>query len=136
VKFKMASGAHEFAVRLHFKTRELCKAFEKFSEQAGLPEPVITSISRDPDFYEDEGLPTKKFSWHYVNCAADLRVKHYSPTQLALVIGWFSEKCRSSEWELDHENHGTGPHVHVAYREFGLRRDWEKEQFDKKRSKP
>jgi hypothetical protein len=110
----------------------LVRAFEKFSEETGLPEPVGTSISRDVDFYEDEGLPVKKFSWHFVDCAIDLRVKHYTPDQLALVIGWFSEKCRSSEWELYHKNHGTGPHIHVAYREFGLRKKWEAEAYKRK----
>lgn len=135
MKYKYAMGAHEFEVRLHFKVRELLKAFEKFSVEAGLAEPVVTAISRDEDFYDREGLPVKKFSWHFVDCAADLSVKRYSPVQLAQAVGWFSEKCRSSEWELVHKNHGTGPHIHVGYREFGLRRKWEQEKFDKERKK-
>lgn len=126
MKFTKPELAHQFGVRLHHKTRELLKEFDRWATAQNLPETVVTAISRDPSFYEEHSLKPKKFSWHFVDCAADVRNRHYSPAQLQAVEAWFREKCRSSEWELVMTVHGTGPHIHVAWREYSLRRRWER----------
>lgn len=121
VAFAAPELAHQFHVRLHFKTRELTLALDRYCMVQQLPGPIVTAVSRDPSFYEDH-----RFSWHLVDCAVDLRNRHYTPGQRDAVESWLAAKCASSEWELITHDHGTGPHIHVAYREFGLRKIWDR----------
>lgn len=115
--------AHQFVVRLHAKARLVVQALDRWSEENELPTVIVTGVSRVPSFYPDD-----RWSWHLVDCAVDLRNRHYSRDQLQRVEAWLRAKCASSEWELITKDHGTGPHIHLAYREFGLRRVYEQKQ--------
>lgn len=65
-----------------------------------------------------------KLTWHFFDCAADLRTRHYAtgPTQLkpdatnqlAMVEAWFRKRCPLGAWEVKTETHGTGPHAHIG----------------------
>lgn len=67
----------------------------------------------------------KKFSWHLVSAAADVRTNHYSREQLGQVVRWFEARCKAPIWELVHEPHGTGPHIHVGRRDYSWRKKME-----------
>ena len=125
MKFLAPELAGQFTVRLHYKVRDLCNELEAESKKRGWHEPVVTAVSRDVDFYLKRGLKPKAFSWHFVDCAVDLRNWHYTPEQLPNVLEWLKSKTDSSEWEVVTEDHGTGPHFHIGYRDFSRRRAWE-----------
>lgn len=64
-----------------------------------------------------------RFTWHWVAAASDLRTTaggHYTAAQLQRVVDWFRARCKAPQWELlVHDV--TGPHLHVARRDFGWR---------------
>lgn len=70
----------------------------------------------------------KRFTWHWVRCAADMRTTggvphpHYTSVQMDIVRAWFEDQCQDKTlWELKiHDTHG--PHLHVAYRDLDWRR--------------
>lgn len=75
--------------------------------------PAIRGLS--PEQLRAAGL--KLFSWHCRHTAADLSVRAYTADQQRRVWAWFSAECAGPRWELLLHT-VTGPHVHIA------RRDW------------
>lgn len=121
---KMAQ-ASSFMERAPAQLVELLRQFIQFSEEQDLPPPLVTGFDRDPKFYEQNGLKVPAFSWHLVGCALDLRSIHYTEPQLKLVESWLTQHCTPShDWELITKLHGTGPHIHVAYRDRRRRAGW------------
>lgn len=61
-------------------------------------------------------------SWHRRRTAADVRTKSYPEDVVRAIRGWVDLRCQSKgdvqPWEVITEDHGTGPHLHLA------RRDW------------
>ena len=55
-----------------------------------------------------------RFTWHFCNCAADLRTRHYAQTEKARAFAWLEARCIPRHaWELlEHDT--AGPHFHVA----------------------
>lgn len=86
------------------------------------PALIITCLDRDQDGNALVGGKDK--SWHLFRCATDLRSKHYTPQQAARVMDWIKAHCEQPLWETVLVPHGTGPHFHVARRDFS----WRKEQ--------
>ena len=117
MKFASAGKLIEFAGALHPKAREKALLFDSFCIGEGMGESFVTSVSRRADFYANG-----KFSWHLVDCAVDFRNKHLSERQLLLCEEWLRAECASSEWELVTKPHGTGPHFHLAYKSYSLRK--------------
>ena len=126
MKFKRATLALEMEL-VHQRLFELLTRFERFCVGMGYGEPVITSLGRSPAFYVVNGLPPKKFSWHYTRpiCAADLRKHHLTPQQLEACEAWWEENTKGPQWEFLSESHGTGSHWHVAWRDFVLRKAYQ-----------
>lgn len=99
---------------LDAKTREWQAADPKF------PDATVTCLDRDEA--KNAEVTGKPKSWHLVRCAVDFRSKHYDFKQAAKVIDFLRERCPQPFWELVLIPHGTGPHFHVAYRDFSWRR--------------
>jgi hypothetical protein len=54
----------------------------------------------------------RRFSWHLVGCAVDLRSRHYSMSQLARVMKFLRKRCLGPSWlVLAHDV--TAPHIHI-----------------------
>lgn len=83
------------------------------------PEATITCLDRDEGSNAQVGGKAK--SWHLWRCAVDFRSKHYEFQQAARAIDWLRERCPQPMWELVLVPHGTGPHFHVAVRDFSWR---------------
>lgn len=118
---------------LHRKCKQWLSRYALWSKWAGFPNPTLTDIMRTPEWYAANGLTPPRFSWHYVGCAMDLRVRNsrtgkaiLSPDEEASAKAWIvGESTPSSMWEIIFKDHGTGPHWHIAYRDFSLRKKWE-----------
>jgi hypothetical protein len=138
-EFASKDLAAEWA-NVHKALKILADKFEKWSRWAKMPNPMVTALSRGgPEWYTSRKLVPPKFSWHYpmpvydeqlqvarfVVCAVDFRNVHYNNRQRTIINKWFGDQCPRGEWELITTDHGTGPHIHVAYRDFLLRRAWE-----------
>lgn len=125
----------------HPKTKALVEAVDSFCTESGFPEVVLTDVERVEDFYAQNNLKAKAFSWHFacpgeksgttVVCGVDMRTKHWTDKQRHDVQSFVQTKCNSAEWEVITRDHGTGPHFHVAYRDFGARRRWEQARMGK-----
>lgn len=128
MKFASARVEQEFNEALHSETKllllELDREHVKWREvDATFPELTITCITRTPE--ENAALYDGKprFSWHILSTAADVRNKHYRMRQKVLVTAWIIRYTKASSlWELVFKDHGTGPHWHLAHKDFGLRR--------------
>lgn len=121
MKFRHPETVHEYALELHPRAHQVALDFESESLKRGWPEPTIVDIKRTPEQNAAAGgSPT---SWHLLACAIDFSVRDYTPEQHAEVIAWFERRCEGSEWELITKPHGSGPHVHVSFRDFGRRRN-------------
>lgn len=136
IEFADKSLAIRF-VAVHKKLKELAREFDSWSRKNKMPSPVITGLDRTPEWYDQRELDRPVFSWHYalpvsfgdyssfVICALDFRNKHYRPDQRKQAGEWLVKRCPVGEWEVILVDHGTGPHFHVAYKDFGLRRNYE-----------
>ncbi len=136
MKFKYPHLSLEFD-HCHPELRALALEFEEASRQNGWPEPEITSIFRTLDFYEKNDLKPNLNSWHLFKCAMDYSVREYTPEIRALVIRWWEERVLKEgdsqfgkKWELITKLHGTGPHIHIARRDFA----WKEKYGPQKRS--
>lgn len=61
----------------------------------------------------------RRFSWHMVGQAVDIRSRHYSERQTEQVMEFLMKRCQAPEWELL-KHDVTGPHIHIG------RKDWKK----------
>jgi hypothetical protein len=123
--------------RLHVDLRRALSDLEKQLKKWGLPSPTVTDASRSVAEQEElywkrewPNLPEKearmnarrKFSYHLVDCAADLRT---ADPQKALA--WLEGYTwpTSELWELLVHNVGTGLHLHVAFKDIARRKAFE-----------
>jgi len=60
----------------------------------------------------------KKPSWHLRKTALDVRNSIYPTEVRESVEKWIRNRCPKPEWEVITENHGSGPHWHIARRDF------------------
>lgn len=76
-----------------------------------------------PDLLEAEAR--KRFSWHCVRTAVDLRTKHYQGNEKGRVHVWLYERTPKPGWEfLEHEVVG-GNHFHLAKEDLAWKaRHW------------
>lgn len=124
MNFARIQLAAEYA-KLHPKVRAELEGLAEATAKFSYPPLTLTAISRSPEFYAEHGLKTPTWSWHYPDCAADIRVRDYSQEERKFCEDWLESRCGGSEWQLLAEDHGTGPHFHLAYKDFSRRRDWE-----------
>ncbi len=118
LKFVEPSLSLEFYEGLHEKVRTLVMALADWSRVTGVRTPEVTCIHRkatDPLEKRKKNGP----GWHTRWCAIDLRNCHYTPWEKTQVREWIEDYCKAdrSNWELVFEDHGTGPHFHVAYKD-------------------
>lgn len=132
IGFTSERVAVEWERCLHPDSKDLVTRLGAYSATIGAPQPVITAISRARSWYSANGLPVNENSWHLYDCAVDLRVTHYTPEQRALVIKWLEQETAPKKdegvkkWELVTKLHGTGPHIHLARRDFAWRATYTK----------
>lgn len=117
VRFKTARCEKEYFGVLHPAVRDLVQAFCEWSRVSGLPEPTVTCVVRTPDENRAIYKGVDRFSWHLVRCAVDLRNHHYTPEQRRKAEGWLGARAMRPRWEFVPQDHGTGPHFHVAIRD-------------------
>jgi hypothetical protein len=59
-------------------------------------------------------------SWHKPFCAVDIGTAQMSSESFDRARLWLLRRCSKPDWETVLEKHGTGPHIHLARRDF----DW------------
>lgn len=121
MKYRSDRVRQEFVLDLHPMTRGVVLELDTWSQRAKIPEPYVVDVTRSPA--ENAAAGGSATSWHLLACAVDLRVTHYSEPEHAAVVAWLVGRCFGSTWELITKVHGTGPHVHLAYRDFGRRKN-------------
>lgn len=61
-------------------------------------------------------------TWHRRRTAVDIRTNTYPTDVVVAMRHWLEIRTRPNSdtkpWELITENHGTGPHIHIARRDF------------------
>lgn len=63
-------------------------------------------------------------SWHKPLCAVDVGMTGMDDQTKNYVIQYLSNHCPRPMWELITEPHGTGPHAHVARRDYAWLKDF------------
>lgn len=138
MKFKTPELEDEFRI-LHPEVPPVLWDLDRWSDEEGLPEVVVTHVVRTPEqqaeFYwqdfqrrlgleekEARNLASKKFSWHSVRCAVDIRNSHYTHEQLLAVLQHLKPLCRSPMWELLSHDIGRGEHIHIGRQDFAWRK--------------
>lgn len=142
MKFKAPTLAEEFE-RIHPELRRALTGFDAWSHAKGFPEVVVTHVMRTPTFQEStywqklaketglaeaeaRALARRKFSWHLIGCAADLRNTHYSEEQLDDAMAWFAANCTEPLFEVKRHDVGRGDHIHVGRRDYSWRTEFSK----------
>jgi hypothetical protein len=142
--FKFANLEMEYLASLHPKVKAKLEGLDKWLKDKGYPELVVTHVLRSPDFQENtywkriksqssgklsdveaKAKARAKFSWHLVGCAADLRNSTYTAIQLRTIMAKLKENTNLSEYEILSHDVGRGEHIHVGYRDYGLRKAYE-----------
>jgi hypothetical protein len=137
MKFKAAELSSQLA-GAHPELQSVLKKLDAWSIKQGLPEVVVTHVSRTRNemrsiyvpVYLAQGMAEERahaaadarFSWHLVDCAADVRNSHYTPAQLKQVMGFLRPLCEAPLWELLSHDVGRGEHLHLGKRDFAWRK--------------
>lgn len=127
---------------VHPKVREIAEELDRFLQTQGLQDMVITHVYRTAEeqekFYWESVQKTlhcteeiaketarKKFSWHRVYCAIDIRNSTYDKATREKILKFLKTGRADSSWEILMHDVGRGDHFHVGYRDFGWRRKYE-----------
>lgn len=134
MKYKSPILEQEYKA-LHPQLRTVMEQLETFSAENGLPEPVATHIRRTRKGQEDiywrsvlaanpsmteaqaRTAASKRFSWHLVNCAIDLRDYIYTKQQVTKLLAWLRQRCPAPTFEVLYHDVGRGQHLHVGIRD-------------------
>jgi hypothetical protein len=116
IRFKTA-GLDKQLLRSHPALQSALLLFEDYGRANHLPDPIVTDVMDAPE--SDRNHAT---TWHRPTkmCAVDIRTAHYSRGELAAVEAWFKARFDRPLWELITTLHGTGPHIHLARRDFNF----------------
>lgn len=128
MRFKDAQAEAEFAKRLHPAVRQVLEELDDWCLENALPQVVVTCLGRSG--LENQAANGVTHSWHLYSCAADIRSKHYTPTQKAVVLSWLTRTCPKPMWELLEHDAGSGSHFHLARRDFSWRNTFSKRPAD------
>ncbi len=60
-----------------------------------------------------------KPTWHKAFCAVDIRLSDWTEEQKVELAAVLHDRFPKPMWEAIIEPHGTGPHLHLAKRDFG-----------------
>lgn len=63
-------------------------------------------------------------SWHKPFCAVDIGLSGWKPESVAVATEFLAGQCPKPMWEIISEPHGTGPHLHIARRDYGWLKDF------------
>lgn len=124
MRFKDPGLELEFKFKLHPKVRDVVTRFDRFCIGMDYGHAILTDISRTPDFYEKRALEAPSFSWHFIDCAVDMRNWHLTPEKREACEVWLQEQCPGSQWQFLKEKHGTAEHWHLAFKDYSLRREF------------
>lgn len=97
----------EYADKLIFKLKTGKKMPPGERELAG----QLIKLTRD----EVMDWARRRFSWHRVGQAVDMRSRQYAQSQIDRVMAFLRKRCQGPAFELL-EHDITAPHIHVAFR--------------------
>lgn len=58
-------------------------------------------------------------SWHKPWTAVDIGLADWNTPEVLSLHLWLQKRCPKPMWEVIDEPHGTGPHLHIARRDYG-----------------
>ncbi len=125
VLFKDSAAASEFPLA-HPEAKSIAHDLDAQLKKWGLGELTITDIFRDASFYLDA-----RWSWHFCGSAWDMRIRDYSDTDRARILGWLQGRCFRGDIKVDIVDEADaprGPHIHVEVEDWDWRRKWEQAQ--------
>lgn len=145
--FKGAAMLQE-SKQLHPDVKFALLDLDDFCKAKGYPEIVVTMVLRtaaqQEEIYwrqiansmhlseiEARKLARKKFSWHKVGCAADIRNRHYTKEQRGQIMLHLLEGRTKGPWEILEHDVGRGDHIHIGRRDFAFRSKWEASHKEK-----
>lgn len=107
----------------HPELRAVTEDLDAQLKRWGLRPLTITDVLRRPSFYGS--MP--RWSWHFCNCAADVRTRHYSQEELGRILAFLAgRKCRSSpRVDVVDETKTPQPHLHLEVEDWEWRRRYE-----------
>lgn len=107
--------------RIYLPIARRVRAKEEMGEDLTKTEQSILDATNGMD---DDALAEwarKKPSWHKWLTAFDAGTGHLTTAQRATVNQWVRKEYPAGPWEVLVEDHGSGPHVHLARRSFEAR---------------
>lgn len=145
MRFKSAALDMEFHGGLHPAVKDIVKDLDDWSKEQGLPSVVITHVLRTREDMEvlywkrihrqanppisealARSMARRKFSWHLVGCAVDIRNNHYLPGQRKAVMAKLRTLAKPAhKFELLEHDIGRGDHIHLGIKD----EDWKKERM-------
>lgn len=60
----------------------------------------------------------RRASWHKAWTSVDVGLAGWGPRELAVMTEYIHTRCPRPAWEVITELHGTGPHLHLARRDY------------------
>lgn len=147
MRYKSSALEMEFLAGLHPLVKAHLIALDEWSVSQGIPEVVITHVLRTKEDMEimywkrihrqanpaiseslARAMARRKFSWHLVGCAADIRNRHYLPAQRKQVMYYLRKLTggpNPSKYELLEHDIGRGDHIHLGVKD----EQWKKERM-------
>lgn len=130
---------------LHTQVRNAWFELDAWLQGQGLEGVTITDVGRTPaeNFgiyrarYIAQGMEpaaaeekaASRFTWHdsELMCAADGRGsgEPWGDEVYARVLAWVTARCPVGQFEVLEHDVGRGRHLHIAFRDFLKRREWE-----------
>lgn len=120
MKFALPHLENEFE-HLHPDVRYAVMDLDKYCLANRMPEVVVTHVLRTAKQNDAIYNGLKKFSWHMCFCAADLRNRHYTRTQLRNLFEYLKSGRDDSRFEILDHDVGRGAHLHIGRRDFEWR---------------
>lgn len=139
MKFKKPELELEFVAGIHPQLQAKIKDLDEWCLANGYPEVTLTHVLRTKDDQIDiywlsiqkanpgmtvqaaRNAAAKKFSWHLVGCAVDIRNTVYTTTQLVNINAHLKLKTKPGVWEILNHDVGRGEHLHVGIRDVNWR---------------
>lgn len=129
---------------LHTQTRRAWLDVDAFCVEKGFPGVTITDVGRTPsenfaiylNKFMREGMPrpeaekkaAARFTWHFstIMSAADGRgTSPWTEEQYTEIFRFVMRRCGGGMFEILEHDVGQGRHIHIAFRDYLKRREWE-----------
>ncbi len=139
MKFKTPVLELEFTAGLHPRVKAKIEDLDAWCQANHYPEVTLTHILRTKDEQIDiywtsiqkanpgmtiqaaRNAAAKKFSWHLVGCAVDIRNTVYTLQQLVNIQAHLKLRTKPGEWEVLNHDVGRGEHLHCGLKDVSWR---------------